>query len=67
MDWLRDVTFGEDKCQVKLGNAPQNLAAFRNADNCLLYHIGHKQIALILRSFVRKTHKLLAFLGVMNK
>jgi predicted transposase YbfD/YdcC len=27
----RDVSFGEDHCQVRSGNAPQALAAFRNA------------------------------------
>lgn len=27
----RDVSFGEDRCQVHLGSAPQALAALRNA------------------------------------
>lgn len=67
MHWVRDVTFGEDKCQVKLGNAPQNLAAFRNAAISLLRHTGHKEIAPTLRSFARKTHKLLSFLGIVKK
>ena len=38
LHWVRDVTFGEDKCQVKCGYAPQNLAAFRNAAISLLRH-----------------------------
>jgi len=38
LHWVRDVTFGEDKCQVKRGHAPQNLAAFRNAAINLLRH-----------------------------
>ena len=36
LHWVRDVTFGEDKCQVRHGHAPQNLAAFRNAAISLL-------------------------------
>jgi predicted transposase YbfD/YdcC len=31
LHWVRDVTLGEDKCRVRQGNAPQALAALRNA------------------------------------
>jgi predicted transposase YbfD/YdcC len=31
LHWVRDVTMGEDKCRVRRGNAPQALAALRNA------------------------------------
>jgi len=31
LHWVRDVTMGEDKCRVRRGNAPQVLAALRNA------------------------------------
>jgi predicted transposase YbfD/YdcC len=31
LHWVRDVTLGEDKCRVRKGNAPQALAALRNA------------------------------------
>lgn len=34
--YVRDVTFGEDRCQVRSGNAPQALAALRNAITALL-------------------------------
>lgn len=34
--YVRDVTFGEDRCQVWAGNAPQALAALRNAITALL-------------------------------
>jgi predicted transposase YbfD/YdcC len=67
LHWVRDVTFGEDKCQVKKGNAPHNLAAFRNATISLLRFTGHKEIAATLRRFSRKPLKLLAFLGIMKK
>jgi len=28
--WIRDVTFGEDRCRVRTGSAPQILAGIRN-------------------------------------
>jgi Transposase DDE domain len=31
LHWVRDVTLGEDGCRVRSGNAPQVLAALRNA------------------------------------
>jgi hypothetical protein len=65
LHWVRDVTFGEDKCQVKRGHAPQNLAAFRNAAN-LLRHCGHKEIAATLRDFSYQSRKLLRFLGILK-
>ena len=66
LHWVRDVTFGEDKCQVKLGNAPQNLAAFRNAAISSLRLGGHKEIATTLRDFSYRPLKLLQFLGIMK-
>ncbi len=65
--WVRDVTFGEDKCQVKKGHAPQNLAAFRNAAISLLRHAGHKEIAGTLRDFSYQSRKLLRFLGILKQ
>lgn len=66
LHWVRDVTFGEDKCQVKRGHAPQNLAAFRNAAINLLRHCGHKEIAATLRDFSYQSRKLLRFLGILK-
>ncbi|HEV2458111.1 MAG TPA: hypothetical protein VGS80_07065 [Ktedonobacterales bacterium] len=39
LHWPRDVTLGEDACQVRVGRAPQALAAVRNAVLGLLH--GH--------------------------
>lgn len=66
LHWVRDVTFGEDKCQVKLGRAPQNLAAFRNAVISLLRRVGYKEIAATLREFSYKPLKLLQFLHILK-
>jgi predicted transposase YbfD/YdcC len=67
LHWVRDVTFGEDKCQVKKAHAPQNLAAFRNAAISLIRFAGHKEFASTLRSFSHKPLKLLTFLGIVKK
>jgi len=37
LHWPRDVTFGEDACQVRSGHAPQALASVRNAVVGLLH------------------------------
>jgi predicted transposase YbfD/YdcC len=66
LHWVRDVTFGEDKCQVKCGHAPQNLAAFRNAAISLLRYAGHTEIAATLRDFSYQSRKLLRFLGIVK-
>jgi predicted transposase YbfD/YdcC len=66
LHWVRDVTFGEDQCQVKTGGAPQNLAAFRNAAISLLRIAGQKEIAATLRDFSYRPLKLLQFLGIMK-
>jgi predicted transposase YbfD/YdcC len=66
LHWVRDVTFGEDQCQVKTGHAPQNLAAFRNAGISLLRLAGFQEIAPALRDFAYQPRKLLRFLGIMK-
>ena len=66
LHWVRDVSFGEDKCQVKKGHGPQNLAAFRNAAISLLRLTGCKEIAVALRDFCYRPRKLLQFLGIMK-
>ena len=66
LHWVRDVTFGEDQCQVKTGHAPQNLAAFRNAAITALRISGRREIAATLREFAYQPRKLLRFLGIMK-
>jgi len=62
--WVRDVTFGEDKCQVKKGHGPQNLAVFRNIVINLLRLGGYKEIAPTLREFCYNPRKLFQFLAL---
>jgi predicted transposase YbfD/YdcC len=50
LHWPRDVTLGEDACQVRSGHAPQALAAVRNAVVGLL-HLAHRpNLAAALRT-----------------
>jgi hypothetical protein len=49
--WVRDVTFGEDRSQVRCGAAPQVMAANRNLALALLRRAGHTNIAAALRTY----------------
>jgi predicted transposase YbfD/YdcC len=50
LHWVRDVTFGEDACQVRSGRAPQALAAIRNAVVGLLHRHRAPNLAAALRA-----------------
>jgi hypothetical protein len=49
--WVRDVTFDEDRSQVRTGAAPQVMAAMRNLVLALLRRAGHANIAAALRTY----------------
>ena len=49
LHWVRDVTLGEDASRVRSGNAPQVMAALRNATLGLLRLHGCTNIAAALR------------------
>jgi predicted transposase YbfD/YdcC len=51
---VRDVTFGEDACTVASGNAPQTLAALRNALVTLLRKNKFSNLARALRRFAAR-------------
>jgi len=65
--YVRDVTLDEDACRIRMGNAPQNMAALRNAIVSMLRLQGHTNIAAGLRECAWKTQRLLAMLGIMKK
>ena len=46
---LRDVTFDEDRSQVRTGAAPQVLAGLRNLVISLVRRAGHSNVAAALR------------------
>ncbi len=65
LHWVRDVTLGEDRCQVRTGSGPQALAAIRNTVIGVLRRAGHANIAAALRTYAGKPQAARAFLGLL--
>ena len=61
--YVRDVTWGEDAGQQRVGNAPQALAALRNALLSLLRALGWASIADALRHYGAAPHRALHLLA----
>jgi predicted transposase YbfD/YdcC len=61
---VRDVTLGEDACQVRMDRAPANLAACRNAALNLLRRAGVTNVAATLRRHAMYPREALALLGI---
>lgn len=61
--YVRDVTFGEDKSQVRVGNLPQVLAALRNVSLNLLRLAGHRNVAAALRFYAARPAQALQLMG----
>ena len=53
--YVRDVTFDEDRSQVRTGAAPQVMAASRNLVLALLRRTGHANIAAALRTYAGRS------------
>ena len=53
LHWVRDVTYDEDRSQVRTGNAPQVMATLRNTAISLLRLAGWTNIAAALRHHAR--------------
>jgi len=66
LHYVRDEAFGEDRCTIFRGDAPQNLAALRNCSLNWLRSNGISKIASTLRSFARKPLRLFTKLGYQN-
>jgi predicted transposase YbfD/YdcC len=64
LHWVRDVTFGEDACQVRTGAAPQVLAALRNTVIGLLRLWRTPNIAAGLRTLAWQPHASLQLRGI---
>lgn len=63
LHWVRDVTFDEDRCQVRTGAAPQVMAALRNTVIGLLRCEGATNIAAALRSYAAHPERALALVA----
>lgn len=62
--WVRDVTFDEDRSQVRKGNIPQVMAALRNAVIGLMRNAGESNIAAACRKYAAQPQAALALIGI---
>jgi hypothetical protein len=64
LHYVRDMTLGEDVCQVRMEQAPANLAACRNAALNLLRQRGVTNVAAALRRHAIYPREALALIGL---
>jgi len=62
--WVRDVTFDEDRSQVRCGSIPQVMAAIRNTAIGLMRRAGETNIAAACRRFAAQPWAALALIGI---
>ena len=62
--YVRDETFGEDRCQLWTATGPQALAAIRNAILSLLRFHGWSNIAAATRNYASHPQRALRLIGV---
>jgi predicted transposase YbfD/YdcC len=62
--WVRDVTFDEDRSQVRCGSIPQIMAAFRNTAIGLMRRAGETNIAAACRRFAAQPWAALSLIGI---
>jgi predicted transposase YbfD/YdcC len=62
--WVRDVTFDEDRSQVRCGNIPQVMAALRNTVMGLMRWVGYTNIAAACRHFAAQPTAALRLIGI---
>src|SRR4029450_7260340 len=62
---VRDVTFDEDRSQVRCGNIPQVMAALRNPVIGLIRWAGHTNIAAACRRFAAQPQAALHLIGIV--
>jgi predicted transposase YbfD/YdcC len=62
--WVRDVTYDEDRSQIRTGNGPHVMAALRNAAIGALRLAGATNIAAANRHHARDANRPLALLGI---
>ena len=64
LHWVRDVTFDEDRSQVRTARIPQVMAALRNAAISLLRLCGAENIAAATRRYAARPALALAAVGL---
>jgi predicted transposase YbfD/YdcC len=66
LHYVRDVTMGEDACQIHRGGLPQVLATLRNAIISLLRVKGWSNIADAIRYFSASVYRSLKLIGALS-
>jgi predicted transposase YbfD/YdcC len=64
LHWVRDVTFDEDRSQVRTGRIPQVMAVLRNVAISLLRICGAENIAAATRRYAARPELALAAVGL---
>lgn len=64
LHWVRDVSFDEDRAQVRAGHAPQVMATLRNIAISLLRVCGAANIAAACRRYAAQPALALAAVGI---
>jgi len=64
LHWVRDVSFDEDRSQVRAGHAPQVMATLRNIAISLLRVCGAENIAAACRRYAAQPRLALAAVGI---
>ncbi len=64
LHWVRDVTFDEDRSQVRTKSAPRVMATLRNLAISLLRVAHQPNIAKALRYYAAKPHRTLGVIGL---
>lgn len=62
--WVSEVIFDEDRSQVRCGNIPQGMAAFRNTVIGLVRWAGYPNIAAACRRFAAQPTLALELIGI---
>jgi predicted transposase YbfD/YdcC len=63
--WVRDVTYDEDRSQIRTGTGPHVMAALRNTAIAALRTAGITNIAAANRHHARDSNRPLALLGII--
>lgn len=64
LHWVRDVTFDEDRSQIRTGAAPQLMAALRNLVISLVRSAGQTNVAAALRHHAAHPAEALVLAGL---
>jgi len=62
--WVRDVTYDEDRSQIRTGTAPRMMAILRNLAIAIVRGLGFHNVSEGLRHFARRSRLALAVLGL---